>query len=108
MKDIRDEIDWDLTRQIGRSPISSTKVHSHSKGEEQHLPCLCSYFSFKTIFYPLFCHPFSPLSHIMLATLLSKVIILLTIVSWLTGEPKFDVHPHQVYDARARSSISLR
>ena len=48
----RDAMDWDLERRIRRSPISSTKVRSHLKGqgEEQHFHSLCSYFSFETIF----------------------------------------------------------
>ena len=52
MKVGRDAMDWYLERWIRRSLISSTKVHFHLKGqgEEQHFHCLCSYFSFKTIF----------------------------------------------------------
>ena len=58
----------------------STKVHSHSKGEEQHPPVypLISRFS------PLFCDPFSSMfspSH--------KMISLLTIWFLVTGQPNF-------------------
>ncbi len=90
MKDVRDEFDQDLTLQIRRSPISSTMVHSYSKGEEQHLPSLCSYFSFRTIFF-LLSVIHSPQCFLFLISDI-KVISLLTVCFWLTGQHNFDGH----------------